>query len=131
MPYRPNIEQWEKYFAGQADQQLKGKSVQKKVLNATVKGGVSVQGQSAGLTKVGVVKSKVPETKTVNIEAVSPAEATVERAKSELDRVIKESTEIESEIYKETAKRSAAVSGEQPKRKRKKRRVYNDIFSSK
>lgn len=107
------MEQWRKYFKGDG----------KKIITGVIKGGVSTLSNTRALSKVGTVRSEKEAVKPVKIEVTSPIEATVDRAKSELNRIIQEADSAESKIYKKTAKRAATTY----KRSYKKRKP--DIFS--
>lgn len=116
--YTPRLDQWEKYFADQANYQLgkTGKKDKSKALikNSAILGGVSTSRSTGQLSVVTSVKgkAKVPGSRgdgIVDVNMVSSAEATADQAESELRDMVKDSDPVSARIYKETVKRAASV----------------------
>lgn len=134
--FEPDNIPWKRYFVEQAEAQQGKKSAKRSTLytHAGVGGGLATGGAKLVLAKVGVVKTKHKDQDTVTVNMTSPAEATVEQAKSEMDHIIKSGDRAEAAISKQTAKRVASLPDRKAapaKKKQKKRKTvtYHDIFS--
>jgi len=134
--FQPENIPWKKYFVEQAET-LQGKKSGKKLTrytHASVGGGLASGGAKTVLTKVSMVKTSRKDQDPVTVNMTSPAEATVEQAKSEIEHMIKSGDKTEAAISKQTAKRAASLkdSNSAPAKKKQKKRktiTYHDIFS--
>lgn len=134
--FNPSTIPWKKYFVEQAEAQ-KGKAPKSNptfYTHASIGGGLAVGGSKTVLTKVSGIKTKNKDPDTVTVNMTSPAEVTVEQAKSELDHIINSGDKVEAAISKQTVKRVASLPDAKSvpaKKKQKKTKTitYRDIFS--
>ena len=154
--YEEDIAGWERFYCQQVDYQLSKNNHNQAACNVTVGGGVTMQRPSASIIKIGPPKDQKgqkPNQADDNIQVIltSPSEATVNQAKSEMERVIKGDDKVLARISKETAKRAASTTSEAESpevirkkakttkvakkktnnnnnKKKKKKNNFNDIF---